>query len=403
MEASDPWPARVAISRSFEALAPVLVEELIEPFFKFLIAEEALGDSNAEVRSGMLSAAFKIIDVHGEKRLQELISMFETHLSTPTPATETADHVKEATVILLGRIASHLASSDTRLPNVVSRLIAALKTPSEQVQVAVSECLAPLVKLTRSSTPKLVEDLLQDLFNAPKYGERRGAAYGLAGVMMGVGIAGFKDFDLIERLRLASEDKKKYETRQGALFALETLSGTLGRNFEPYVIELLPSLLTSFGDATPDVREAAEDAAKVVMANLSGYGVKKILPTLLGTLEEKQWRTKKGAIELLGTMAYCSPKQLSISLPTVIPRLTGVLTDSHTQVRTSANKSLKQFGEVISNPEIQSLVPVLLRALSDPAKTPAAMSSLLKKSFVHYIDMPSLALVCSLDCRMDGR
>jgi hypothetical protein len=81
---------------------------------------------------------------------------------------------------------------------------------------------------------------------------------------------------------------------------------------------------------------------------------------------------KRGLIELLGMMAYCSPPQLSISLPIVIPRLTGVLTDSHTQVCTAANKSLKQSGEVISNPEIQSLVPVLLKALVDPLKTPNA-------------------------------
>jgi hypothetical protein len=30
----------------------------------------------------------------------------------------------------------------------------------------------------------------------------------------------------------------------------------------------------------------------------------------------------------------------------VVPRLTGVLTDSHPQVRTAANSSLLQFGEV---------------------------------------------------------
>ncbi|KAG9075587.1 translational activator of GCN4, partial [Ceratobasidium sp. UAMH 11750] len=132
---------------------------------------------------------------------------------------------------------------------------------------------------------------------------------------------------------------------------------------------------------------------------MSGYGVKLILPTLLETLEEKQWRTKKGSIELLGTMAYCAPKQLSVSLPTVIPQLTGVLTDSHAQVRTAANKSLKQFGEVISNPEIQSLVPTLLKAMVDPDKTSNALSSLLKTSFVHYIDSPSLALLVPIIVR----
>ena len=92
-------------------------------------------------------------------------------------------------------------------------------------------------------------------------------------------------------------------------------------------------------------------------------------------------------------MAYCAPRQLSQSLPVVIPRLTEVLTDSHAQVRAAANKILKQFGEVISNPEIQSLVPVFLKAMVDPAKTPSALTALLKTSFMHYIDHSSLALV----------
>lgn len=374
-------------------MAPVFSLQLLEPFFEFLLSQEALGDRHPHVRSAMLSAASKVIDLHGTKHLQALISTFEKHLATSTGSSETADYVKEAAVILLGRTARHLDSSDHRIPDIVARLKDSLKTPSEQVQVAVSECIAPLVKFIRKSTPKLVEEILQELFHAPKYGERRGAAYGLAGIIKGTGISGIKEFDVIERLRSAMEDKKAFEPRQGAIFAIETMSATLGRNFEPYIIELLPSLLASFGDASPDVREATEDAAKVIMANLSGYGVKRILPSLLIALEEKQWRTKKGAIELLGTMAYCAPKQLSMSLPTVIPRLTSVMTDSHTQVRTAANKSLKQFGEVISNPEVQNLTPTLLKALVDPGKTSGALGSLLKTSFVHYIDSPSLALV----------
>ena len=393
LESTDPWPARLAVANSLEALAPHFNEDLVKPFFEFLINKEALGDANSGVRSGMLTAASKVIDHIGKARLPDLISTFETYLAKPSPGNETADFVKEAVVILLGRTASHLEVGDPRIPSVVDRLVLALKTPSEQVQVAVSECLAPLVKFITPTLGKLAESQFEELYNSPKYGERRGAAYGLAGIIRGTGIAGITRFDLIERLRTTLDDKKRFESRQGAMFALETLSASLGRNFEPYIIELLPSLLASFGDGNPDVREATEDAAKVIMANLSGYGVKQILPTLLSGLEEKQWRTKKGSIELLGMMSFCSPKQLSLSLPTVIPRLTNVLTDSHTQVRTAANRSLKQFGEVISNPEIQSLVPVLLKALVDPAKTPGAMSSLLKKSFAHYIDSPSLALV----------
>ena len=393
LDRSDPWPTRLAISRTFELLAASFTPSDVEPFFAFLLTDEALGDRSSEVRRGFLTAGSAVIDLHGASRLAPLIKMFETHLGNATPATETGDQIKEAVVILFGRVARHFDPTDTRIPFVVNRLIEALKTPAEQVQMAVSDCLAPLVKLMRSRVAQLVDNLLNELSTAPKYAARRGAAYGLAGVIKGTGIAGIKEFNIINRLQSFSEDKKLYESRQGAMFAFETLSTTLGRLFEPYVTHILPLLLTCFGDGTSDVREATQDAARVIMANMSGYGVKLILPSLLSGLDEKQWRSKKGSIELLGMMAYCSPRQLSLSLPVVIPRLTDVLTDSHAQVRSSANKSLKQFGEVISNPEIQSLTPVLLKALVDPAKTPNALASLLKTSFMHYIDHSSLALV----------
>ncbi|KAG6864935.1 hypothetical protein C0991_006286 [Blastosporella zonata] len=393
LDRADPWPARLAIAATFEELSSTFTPDEIEPFFHFLIQDQALGDRISEVRRGMLNAGTTIIDRHGAERLAALISIFETHLAQPSPATETDDHIKEAVIILFGRVARHLDPTDPRIPTVVDRLVEALRTPAEQVQIAVSDCLSPLVQLMRPRLASLVDCLMDDLLNSPKYATRRGAAYGIAGVLKGTGINGVKEFNIISRLRTATEDKKRYEPRQGVMFAFETLSSTLGRLFEPYITYVLPLLLSLFGDTTADVREATQDAARVIMGNMSGYGVKLILPSLLEGLDEKQWRTKKGSIELLGMMAYCSPRQLSLSLPIVIPRLTGVLTDSHAQVRAAANKSLKQFGEVISNPEIQSLVPVLLKALVDPAKTPNALTSLLKTSFMHYIDHSSLALV----------
>ncbi|THG98438.1 hypothetical protein EW026_g3754 [Hermanssonia centrifuga] len=378
VDRADPWPARLAIARAFELMAPTFTPEDLEPFFRFLIQDEALGDRHPDVRRGILNAGNAVIDLHGPARLAGLISIFEGYLSQSLPANETTDYIKEAVVILFGRVAKHLDPSDPRVAQIVERLVEALKTPAEQVQIAVSDCLSPLVKDMPTPVTNLADRLFDELFNASKYAARRGAAYGLAGVVKGTGISTMKDFQIIERLRTATEDKKRYEPRQGVMFVFETFSNILGRLFEPYAIHILPMLLTSFGDATPDVREATHDAARVIMANLSGYGVKTMLPSLLSGLDEKQWRTKKGSIELLGMMAYCAPRQLSQSLPIV---------------RAAANKSLKQFGEVISNPEIQSLVPVFLKAMVDPAKTPNALTALLKTSFMHYIDHSSLALV----------
>jgi uncharacterized protein (DUF2267 family) len=93
-------------------------------------------------------------------------------------------------------------------------------------------------------------------------------------------------------------------------------------------------------------------------------------------------------------MAYLDPQQLAVSLPEIIPPLTEVLNDSHKEVRSSANRSLQRFGEVISNPEVKSQVSILLKALSDPTKyTNDALDALIKVNFIHYIDAPSLALV----------
>lgn len=287
-----------------------------------------------------------VIDNNGKENLQSLIAVFEEYLGRPSTGDMAQDYITEALVILFGRLARHLDPSDPRIASVIGRLVDALRTPSEVVQLAVCECLPPLVKVIKNDVPPLVDQLLNDLFTAAKYAERRGAAYGLAGVVKGRGLLSLKEFGILGALRDNAEDKKNIHARQGAIFGYEILSTVLGRLFEPYIPPILPILLASFGDTAPDVREATQDAAKAIMGKLSGHAVKLILPTLLSGLDDKQWRAKKGAIELMGAMAFLAPKQLSVSLPTIIPRLTEVLTDTHKQVREAANSSLKRFGEV---------------------------------------------------------
>ncbi|WWD15877.1 hypothetical protein CI109_100301 [Kwoniella shandongensis] len=390
----DPFEARVAIALALEKLSPLLSADLIAPIFDFLINSQTLGDRHSEVRRAMLNAAIAIIDQHGGEAVTGLMKTFEDYLGNAVPSSETDDYVKEAVVILFGRLARHLDSQDERIPQVVDRLVEALNTPSELVQSAVADCLPPLVQGMEEEVEYLVDRLFSTLTTGAKYAARRGAAYGLAGIVKGRGLQSLKEYDLMDRLKEAAEDKTSYQSRQGALFAYETLSTTLGKVFEPYILEIIPQLLASFGDGNTDVREATQDASKVIMSRVSGHCVKLMLPTLLDALEEKQWRTKKGAIELLGAMAFCAPRQLSLSLPTIIPHLTGVINDSHAQVKSAANTSLKRFGEVLSNPEVKSIVNTLMKALADPtAKTNTALALLLKTTFEHYLDAPSLALV----------
>ncbi|SMR56256.1 unnamed protein product [Zymoseptoria tritici ST99CH_3D1] len=393
-EVTDTWESRHGYALAFRELAAIFPSEELSPFLTFLIERGPLSDNHAGVRDSMVDAATQIVSVRGKEKVEPLMELCENTLQNTSSASQTQDLVNEAVVILYGAIARHLPKGDERVPKVVNRLLETLSTPSESVQYAVAQCLPPLVQASTDQATQYLKQMIDEMLHSKKYAARRGAAYGLAGIVKGRGISILRETRLLSTLRSAAENKKDTNERQGAFLALELLSLLLGRVFEPYVIQVVPQLLVGFGDSSADVREACLDAAKTCFSSLSSFGVHQVLPTLLDGLNEDQWRSKKGACDSLGAMAYLDPQQLAVSLPEIIPPLTEVLNDSHKEVRGSANRSLQRFGEVISNPEVKSQVSILLKALSDPTKyTNDALDALIKVNFIHYLDAPSLALV----------
>ncbi|KAF1916304.1 armadillo-type protein [Ampelomyces quisqualis] len=390
----DPWESRHGIALAFKEMTPAFQSEGLAEFLTFMVYEGPLGDRSAAVREAMIDAATSIINTKAKSEVEPLMELFENALEGPDRKSELYDQVNEAVIILYGALGRHLAAGDPRVAKVVQRLLATLSTPSETVQYAVAQCLPPLIRTSEQELSTYMDQIMEQLLKSKKYASRRGAAYGLAGIVRGKGLGVLKEYRILSTLKGAAENKKEVNQRQGAFLAYELLSLILGRLFEPYVIQLVPQLLAGFGDTSTDVREACLDAAKTSFSTLSSFGVKQVLPILLEGLDDQQWRSKKGACDSLGAMAYLDPNQLALSLPDIIPPLTTVLTDSHKEVRSSANRSLQRFGEVISNPEIKSVVNIILKALSDPTKyTDDALDALIKIQFAHFLDAPSLALV----------
>ncbi|XP_056152960.1 eIF-2-alpha kinase activator GCN1 [Lampris incognitus] len=388
----DQWEARCGIALALNKLSQYLDESQVTPLFLFFVPD-ALNDRHAEVRRCMLDAALSALNTHGKDNVSSLLPVFEEFLKS-APQDASYDSVRQSVVILMGSLAKHLDKSDPKVKPIMAKLITALSTPSQQVQESVASCLPPLVPAIKEDAAGIVRNLLQLLLESDKYAERKGAAYGLAGLVKGLGILALKQQDIMTTLTDAIQDKKNFRRREGALFAFEMLCNMLGKLFEPYVVHVLPHLLLCFGDGNQYVREAADDCAKAVMRNLSAHGVKLVLPSLLVALEEESWRTKAGSVELLGAMAYCAPKQLSSCLPSIVPKLTEVLTDSHVKVQKAGQQALRQIGSVIRNPEILAITPILLDALTDPSrKTQNCLQTLLDTKFVHFIDAPSLALI----------
>lgn len=135
------------------------------------------------------------------------------------------------------------------------------------------------------------------------------------------------------------------------------------------------------------------------MGKLSGHGVRIIMPNILANVKNddssQDWRVKSTAIQLLGAMAYASPRQLSEHLPIVVKTLTeAVLTDTDQTVQNAAIKALERVGGVVQNPEIVQVVPQLLQALTRPTTQiiDQVLEGLLYTRFLHSIDAASLSL-----------
>eukprot|EP00061_Rhincodon_typus_P018890 g48261.t1 len=263
----------------------------IKLLFQFFVPE-ALNDRHPEVRKCMLDAALSALNTHGKDNVSSLLPVFEEFLRN-APNDASYDAVRQSVVILMGSLAKHLDKSDPKVKPIVAKLITALSTPSQQVQESVASCLPPLVPAIKDDASGMVQKLLQLLLESDKYAERKGAAYGLAGLVKGLGILSLKQQEIMqEHCPVQRSIHSVTNSLVGALFAFEMLCNMLGKLFEPYVVHILPHLLLCFGDGNQYVREASDDTAKAVMRNLSAHGVKLVLPSLLVALEEESWRTK---------------------------------------------------------------------------------------------------------------
>lgn len=389
----DEWEDRSTVAIALKLIAALpLTEAQVEQIFHFLVTREVLGDKEDLVGQELLEAGTEVIQKHGQ-HVEILLPMFEECLGAKDTGSKKQDKIKERVVVMYGTLARHLSSGDERLQVIVERLLSTLDLPSESIQYAISECLAPLVPLFEDAVGGYLERLFEKLWNGKSLAVRKGSAYGILGLCKGSGIRSLFSHGVMRQLSDAAEDKKE-QVREGVAFVLDCLSQSMGSRFEPYVIEMLPLLLRFLGDSSALVRAAADTAATQMMKTTTSYGVKRMIPVAVDTLQEYQWRLKRGAVELLGLMAYLDPTQLSALLLTIVPELVGVLNDTHKEVRKAADAALRRFGEVIRNPEIQAIVPELIKAIGDPTQyTEQALDRLIQTQFVHYIDGPSLALI----------
>ena len=181
----DSWEQRSGIANAIANFAESLPSEdaFIVELFSFFVMR-GLNDKNEEVKNKMLEAAIVSLNFHGKTHINVLLPLLEKFLEE-APRVASYDSVRQNVVILMGTLAKHLDKDDQKVAPIIDKLVQALKMPSQQVQEAVANCLPPLVPSIKAQVPNYINLLINSLLTSQSYGERRGAAYGLAGILKG--------------------------------------------------------------------------------------------------------------------------------------------------------------------------------------------------------------------------
>jgi hypothetical protein len=153
----------------------------------------------------MVSSGVALIDQqpHPDRMVPLLSPMLESFL-TEKSSSEADDRSRVGAVVCLGALAKHIPPDDPKIDLVVSKLVDALSTPSEIVQRTVAQSLAALLGKAeiKPRGGAVLQALLNTLLGTPSYALRRGAAFGLAGVVKGLGIATLKKDGVMAALQV---------------------------------------------------------------------------------------------------------------------------------------------------------------------------------------------------------
>jgi hypothetical protein len=167
-----------------------------------------------------------------------------------------ACQVRTGAAVFLSGMAQHLPQDDPKIVNIVTTLKEILRTPSSVVQETASTALTPIAPKLAADEARvtdLVQYFLSTMTEGERYSLRRGAAFGLAGLVKGLGISALKKYGIVEAIKGAVDVKSRVNAKEGGLMAVECLCMKLGRMFEPYIITILPVLLAAFGDSKVEV------------------------------------------------------------------------------------------------------------------------------------------------------
>merc|ERR1712093_744120 len=203
----------------------------------------------------------------------------------------------------------------------------------------------------------------------------------------------------VESLKKQLANKKDANVRERALNAIQAIAehADTSPSVEPYLVVLLPSVLSAVGDKMVPVKNAAQAAALAIIKAVSANGVKAVLPPIINSiLTAQKWQEKITGLTCIEALVVSAPSQLALRVPDLIPVVSESMWDTKPEVKKMAYGTMEKVCGLIVNKDIDRFIPELIKCIAKPENVPETIHLLGATTFVTDVHEPTLAIMVPL-------
>ncbi|QIX01141.1 hypothetical protein AMS68_006658 [Peltaster fructicola] len=204
---------------------------------------------------------------------------------------------------------------------------------------------------------------------------------------------------LVDSIKKLLNNKKDAVARQNAC---ETVGAIASHSdvsvlVQPYLVELLPSILAAVGDKIVSVKVAASSAAISIAKGINPNAVKSLIPHLIHSIRNTQkWQEKMTDLEVIETLAEVAPIQTGLRVPDLLPIISEAMWDTKPEIKKRAYGTMEKVCALISNKDIERFIPELIKCIAKPENVPETIHLLGATTFVTDVHEPTLAIMTPL-------
>ncbi|KAI9671670.1 MAG: translational elongation factor EF-1 alpha [Alyxoria varia] len=255
------------------------------------------------------------------------------------------------------------------------------------------------VQLENAKSIKVLEELLGKLTVSKSQDEINESSNDLASFINGDIEEEMAPTNAVALLKKQLGNKKDAVARERALDAARAIAShtKISPAVEPYLVQILPDVLTAVGDKMVPVKDSANETALAIVKAVNPNAVKALLPHILNSLRNAQkWQEKMTDLRCIEKLCETATAQLAYRVPELIPVVSEAMWDTKPDVKKFAYSIMEKVCGLIVNKDIERFIPELIKCIAKPENVPETVHLLGATTFVTDVHEPTLAIMVPL-------